>query len=302
MIKRRLKSMLPPALLSVWRKYRSRKERQRLRQLRADVINYLAHIPPPEITAEQQAIMQYLKSHPSFPAFPYPFADNYKAGGRITVYRDREKKMRYVLQDGKRLYFRNDWDEYNIKAGYVGLLAEQDTASPHRYETAGFHVCEGDTVVDAGVAEGNFALSVIEKVKKIYLFEADTAWIAALEATFAPWREKVVIVNKYVSDKDTDNSITLDTFFASRRPDFIKADIEGAEPLLVAGATRLLSAPAPLKVVLCTYHAQNDAATLRQMLSQRGFRTEFSEGYMLFAYDRYLAPPYLRRALIRAAK
>ncbi|MDR0737564.1 MAG: FkbM family methyltransferase, partial [Prevotellaceae bacterium] len=172
------------------------------------------------------------------------------------------------------------------------------------YETAGFHVSESDVVVDAGVAEGNFALSVIEKVKKIYLFEMDKAWITALEATFAPWKEKVVIVNKYVSDVNEKNRITLDAFFGNEKIDFIKADIEGAEIQLLEGAKAILSRKTPLKAVLCTYHKHNDAEMLQQTLAEKGFRTEFSNGYMIFFYEMCdkFEPPYLRRGLIRAEK
>ncbi|MDR0567342.1 MAG: methyltransferase, partial [Prevotellaceae bacterium] len=58
----------------------------------------------------------------------------------------------------------------------------------------------GDVVVDAGVAEGIFALSVVERAKELYLFEADKDWIAPLEATFAPFGNKANIVNCYVAD------------------------------------------------------------------------------------------------------
>ncbi|MDR2361188.1 MAG: FkbM family methyltransferase [Prevotellaceae bacterium] len=295
-----MKKITPLFLLYQWKKYNRKKEQRRLRKLKDDIVDYLAHIPPQDRTGEQQATLDYFKNHP-FSVFPYPFTENYNADD-IVVHTDNEKKMHYVLRDNKRLYFRNDWDESSVKVAYHMLLIEQDAASPHRYETDEFHVCEGDIVVDAGVAEGNFALSVIEKVKKLYLFEVDPAWIAALEATFAPWKEKVVIVNKYVSDHDEGDCITLDTFFGNEEIDFIKADIEGAEPLLVAGAQRLLSARRPLKIAICTYHRQHDAETLHQMLQEKGFRTAFSNGYMVFPYGKYLTPPYLRRVLIRATK
>ena len=58
---------------------------------------------------------------------------------------------------------------------------------------------EDVTLLDVGAAEGFFALSVIEHVKEIILFECDVEWIKALEATFKPWKDKVFIINKYVS-------------------------------------------------------------------------------------------------------
>ena len=47
--------------------------------------------------------------------------------------------------------------------------------------------------MDAGCAEGYTSLEVVEEVDHLYLFECDEAWIEALEATFALWREKVTI-------------------------------------------------------------------------------------------------------------
>ena len=86
---------------------------------------------------------------------------------------DNEKGMCYVLYDSKRLYFKKGWSEERVQGYYNSLLIEQDAASPHRYESADFRVREGDVVVDAGVAEGIFALSVVERAKELYLFEAD---------------------------------------------------------------------------------------------------------------------------------
>lgn len=50
-------------------------------------------------------------------------------------------------------------------------------------------------VADIGTAEGIFALNIIHSVKKVYLFECDPEWIIPLEKTFAPWINKIEIVN-----------------------------------------------------------------------------------------------------------
>jgi predicted RNA methylase len=206
------------------------------------------------------------------------------------------------MHEGKRLYFKRGTKLRKVKRYYAALLTEQDLCSPHRYETEEFHVSEGDVVVDAGAAEGNFALSVVEKVGKLYLFETDEAWVEALQATFAAWKDKVVIVNKYVADTDSGTCISLDTFFENQRVDFIKADIEGAERQLLAGAKNILQRQASTKVVLCTYHLHDDADVLYKMLNDNGFHTEFSNGYMIFTIDKKLKAPYLRRGLIRGIK
>lgn len=49
---------------------------------------------------------------------------------------------------------------------YRFLLQVQDAASPHRYQTRQFCVCKGEVVLDAGAAEGNFALEIVDVAEK----------------------------------------------------------------------------------------------------------------------------------------
>jgi hypothetical protein len=300
MIKAILKRIAPDFLLYQWRQHNENKQQQQLNNLREVIISYLESNPN-DMTDEKQAVLDYLKHHP-LSVFPSAFTAKYNPED-IRVYMDKDKRMRYVLQDNKRLYFPKGWDEYSVRTYYNGLLVEQDVASPHLYETPDFHVSEGDVVVDAGVAEGNFALSVVERAKELYLFEPDKKWIEPLEATFSSYGNKINIINSCVSDKwlAGGGNVTMDKFFENKKVDFIKADIEGAELQLLEGAKAILSRQAPMKVVLCTYHSQNDADVLNQMLTEKGFHTEFSKGYMIFHYDK-LKSPYLRRGLIRAVK
>ncbi|MDR2690767.1 MAG: methyltransferase [Dysgonamonadaceae bacterium] len=274
--------------------------KRRKRQLHHTLIRYFQ--TEKMLTVEQQAIFDYLKENP-MAVFPYHYTKNYIAGD-VKTYFDNDLKMFYVLHNDKRLYFKKKWNETMCKLYYNDLLTEQDKSSPHRYETASFQVAHGDIVADVGAAEGIFALSVIDKVKKIYLFEVDPEWIEALEATFAPWKEKVVVVNKYVSDHTGNVCIALDDFFNSQPIHFIKADIEGAENQLLEGARRILQRQGHLKIVLCTYHKHDDAETLNNKLKEYRFVTEFSKGYVIFYYEvcDKLQPPYLRRALVRAWK
>ena len=89
---------------------------------------------------------------------------------------------------------------------------EQDLRSPHHYLDS-IEEVKGKTFVDVGSAEGFTSLEVIEKASHIYLFEQDTLWIEALNATFEPWKDKVSIIPKYVSNNNSEQEITLDTFF-----------------------------------------------------------------------------------------
>jgi hypothetical protein len=246
-------------------------------------------------------VYTFLKHNP-FSVFPYEYIKKYNYRN-IAVYTDTECDMKYVMNDNRRLYFKHEMNEVEIQKYYNGLLIEQDIDSPHRYEYKDFKVNDGDIVADVGVAEGNFALSVIERVKKIYLFESDKSWIEALEKTFELWKEKVVIINKYVSNiSSADGQICLDDYFSGERIDFLKADIEGAERLLIMGSERIFSEEKERKIVICTYHCQNDAEEIERTLSNMRFKTEFSKGYMIFKYDTALSPPYLRKGLIRGWK
>jgi precorrin-6B methylase 2 len=264
------------------------------------IISYLKKDLRNNQTVEKIEIVDFLTHNP-WSVFPYNFIKKYNRKDTI-VYTDNDCGMKYVLQDNKKLYFKNNWKNKKVQKYYNNLLIEQDIDSPHRYEYSDFHVQKGDIVVDVGVAEGNFALSIIEEAKRVYLFEVDENWIDALKMTFAPWKEKVIIVNKYVSDTNDNNCIRLDDFFKGEQINFLKADVEGAELQLLKGAKIILSTQKSMKIAICTYHKQNDVENLNQMLMNYDFHTEFSKGYMIFLHDKTLAPPYLRKGLIRATK
>jgi precorrin-6B methylase 2 len=244
-------------------------------------------------------VVAYLKNNP-VSVFPYPFARSYRASD-VQVFKDESSGLHYVLMEEKKLYFKRSWSKQKIAAMFNSLRKEQDKLSPHRYLTDSFLVNPGDVIVDIGAAEGNFSLSVIERAGQVILFEKDEEWIEALRATFDPWKEKVIVVNKYVSDVTDETQVRLDDF-SSHNPNFIKIDVEGSERAVLRGADKILTTGRNLKVALCSYHQQEDAETFDNMLKQLNFKTEFSRGYMLFYYNRKIAAPFLRRGLIRAIK
>lgn len=236
-----------------------------------------------------------------FSIFPYDFNKKY-VPAEIDVYFDNASKMKYVLHDNKRMYFPRTWDTGRIRDYYNGLCIEQDEDSPHRYETPEYTVKDGDIIADIGAAEGIWALTYAEKAGKIYLFECGKEWTAALKKTFEPWREKVIIVNKYISDTDANGYITLDSFMKGGKISFIKADIEGMELKLLKGGIRTIREADDLKLLLCAYHGKEDAEKIRLFLEAENFTAEHSKRYMLFIYDKELDEPYIRRGIIRAKK
>lgn len=76
---------------------------------------------------------------------------------------------------------------------YRSLEEEQDLHSPHYYFFDGLTLSENSVVADIGVAEGNFGLKIVDRVKELYLFECDAGWIEALEATLSPGRIKCIL-------------------------------------------------------------------------------------------------------------
>lgn len=270
------------------------------KQLPIAIRNYYDNLP--ETPSEEiQTVLNYLKTNP-ITVFPYPFQDEYIAEN-IEVFVDQEKGLPYVFLDGKKLYFKKRWGKKKIQNLYNLLSKEQDVRSPHRYLTDQFKFEDGEILIDAGVAEGNFALTVVERASKLILFEADKEWIEPLNATFEPWKDKVVIVNKFVSDITDSTNTTIDDFISPcNTPMFLKIDVEGAESRLLKGCSRIIAEQNPLKVAICTYHKQDDEQKFSLLLSQHKFQVTHSDGYMLFFYDKQMKAPYFRRGLLRAIR
>ncbi|MDR2955054.1 MAG: FkbM family methyltransferase [Prevotella sp.] len=246
---------------------------------------------------------KYIRSE-GMAVFPYYFRENYNRR-KVTVYQDEASGMKYVKYKEKDLYFPVDMTDMDVQGAYAALLVEQDRQSAHRYLTDTFDVNEDDILLDVGAAEGILSLDVVEKVKKIFLFEVEERWIKALNKTFEPWKDKITIVNKYVSNVNDDNSITLDSLIKSfgEGSIFLKLDVEGAEEKALEGAKELLtSGEYKCKAAICTYHKQNDYEVLSKKMKDMSYEVETSDGYMLFVHDPNLDEPYFRHALIRCRK
>lgn len=271
------------------------------KSLRKKILKHFFLLPENEINEEQRDILKYLENNP-VTTFPYPFAGNYSPEN-VEVFFDDQKRMRYVKVENKRLYFKKRWSEKRIKRGYSDLMREQDPDSPHRYLTDHFFAGSDDVIADIGAAEGNFSLSVVDEAKRIYIFEYDKEWIEALKATFAPWKEKVEIINKRVADFDDLKHIKFDTFFTGNKEiNFLKVDVDGAEQQVLNSCKSILESTVPIKIALCTYHKNNDEKDFTELLKGYGFRLSLSRGYMIHYFDKMMKAPYLRRGLIRAIK
>lgn len=256
-----------------------------------------------KLSFEQKQVFSFIKKN-GLHQYPYEF-DLDRREDEIIVIMDIQKNLPYVIIEGKRLYFKRNFTENQIKSLCACLYsAEQHIDSPHRYLSQSFGVEVNDIVMDIGSAEGIFALMVVEKASKVYLMELDSEWIEALEATFSPWKGKVVIVNKFVSNIEDNKSVTIDGFLKAEKikVDFIKIDTEGTEKLILEGASKTLDSSNSLRLAVASYHKPNDEVILSEVIKKYGFTIGFSKGYMIPLDPPWRGSPYLRRGVIRAIK
>lgn len=194
--------------------------------------------------------------------------------------------MPYIWFENKKMYYPRGYHfdiEENGRKVVRNIMYEQGKGSPHRYIRSEDFTGDNQVIVDAGVCEGNFALRYVEKAKKIYLVEPDNRWVEALHRTFLPYQRKVVFCKKFLSGKDSETDITLDTL-VNEKIDFLKMDIEGYEREALRGADRVLT-ESDVHCAICSYHNHGDEKAIRGILEKHGYRTEVSEGYMFFPYD-----------------
>lgn len=234
---------------------------------------------------------------------PYEFIFKYKPE-EVNVYYDDNVQYPYVIIEKKRVYFPRNITITDIqKAVTTALIEQQEEQSPHRYLSESIKFKCDDIAVLVGASEGIFCLSIIDELRKIYLFEADEQWIEPLTLTFAPYENKVKIVKKFVSSVDEGNHISLDNYFSQigEEVNYIQADIEGNEKELLLGAKRILSGN-NIKLSICCYHNQEDQSEFSSLLSKYGFIIQYSKGYMLLWMQVPCKKPYFRKGIIYASK
>lgn len=252
--------------------------------------------------------LNYLHSIKNVDVFPYK---QLKTFDDIECGMDKKHNLPYVVHKNKKLYFPEIYGIEGARNSYKNFIEGENLfggaykeKAPHQYQSDNVKVENGDTVVDIGAAEGLFSLEIIDKADKVILIENDKMWLKPLRATFEPYKNKVTIINKSISDKDSTNEVTLETCLKNLdvKGLFIKMDIEGYETTAIRINENILTKPYNTRLVCCTYHNQNDAEELEAKFTQYGYKTEFSDGYMIFTYDKNIAPPFFRKGVIRAWK
>lgn len=276
--------------------YQFRCSRQ-LRKLPQQITDYYRSCDREEINEIVEHVTTY-----GIEMFPYEFIKKYKSED-IVVYCDDHIQYPYAYIGTKRVYFPKHLHETEIKNAVTSALMEQDEQSPHRYLAESLSLNQDDVAVLVGASDGIFCLSIIDRVRKVYLFEADEHWIAPLQYTFAPYEGKVEIVKRFVSSMDHKERITLDTYFdqIGSKVNYIQADIEGNEKDLLLGAKKILNG-SNIKLSICCYHNQEDQKELSAILNQYGFELHYSKGYMLMWMQVPCKEPYFRKGVIYASK
>ena len=220
------------------------------------------------------------------------------------VFYDEKASLYYAFWCGKKMYFKRSIDSKEKVLGYLNTsFWEQSPNSPHCYLSNTFTVENNGVILDVGAAEGNFTLSIIERIKKAYLFECEPEWIEALKYTFADYRDKICIIPKYISNNNSQSEMTIDAFcseYGIQKIDMVKMDIEGAEIKALKGARTAINKGIIKKCAVCVYHNVGDAEKIEKILSN--YRKEYAEGYIMSAIWQLheLKYPYWVKGVLRA--
>ena len=228
--------------------------------------------------------------------------------------------------------------------------------NPHAYQSERYHIEEGDILIDAGggkrlspldvmddivsliteafskrtrsedldveldvgTPRGLFALDVMDKVSKVYVLERAYRWWKPLEATLAPYTDKVELVRGYLSgkkkkleerkekkkEKKNGKRIRLTNLLeqCGQQRVFIVMDIEGKELEVLKDAQEYLkSAKNPITLAVCAYHHASDYEELMSFFESIGYHTETQPGYIYTNMNEKPGIYSLRKCMIRAS-
>lgn len=169
------------------------------------------------------------------------------------------------------------------------------------YENGFVQIEKDDIVIDCGANVGIFSAYAAMKASngKVYAFEPVSQIVNMLENTSALY-DNIITMNFALSDRtgeqeidissirenlgsasiveyhnsslskktETIKTLTIDDFIKKNnieRVDFIKADIEGAERLMLMGAQETIRRYSP-KLSICTYHLEDDPQVLEEII------------------------------------
>ncbi|MCC6490943.1 MAG: FkbM family methyltransferase [Candidatus Hydrogenedentes bacterium] len=214
----------------------------------------------------------------------------------------RAPELTRVSDDGSFTFYRIDRHEFCWPADarvdslpYIyAEVFEHPFFNPHAYEWGPCRVHRGDHVLDAGACEGFFSLFALERGATVYAVEPVPALAQALRRTLdAAASGEAHVVAGLLGRASGEAPLTMDSSdlcMAKRadvaegpkvqeyalddlvdegripRVDFLKADVEGAEGDLIAGAQRAIMKFRP-RISLAVYHTPSQARDVRDYCS-----------------------------------
>ncbi|MCR4754330.1 MAG: hypothetical protein K5868_02250 [Lachnospiraceae bacterium] len=241
--------------------------------------------------------------------YPYEYIFRYNLENEV-IGLDEITGNNYVLHNGRRIYFPIS-EKYTgdmIKKTHFLSVIEQDVESPHRYLDQDEDMSEC-IFFDVGCQEASLPLDFVDKLKHLYLFEADEEWNTPLSLTFKEWNEKVTVVNKFVSDSNSNGNISLSSFILQLEKEgkidleqdklWIKMDIEGSEETVFADLISIMKRSKCLKIALCLYHKYTTEDCIRKMLPEE-YIMRTRNTYMLFQpFSKDCRYPFFRHGVAR---
>ena len=252
---------------------------------------------------ENLRVYEFVKNH-SLVMYPYEWFHNVK-DIPVEIHDDRGCGMKYAIYNGKKMYYPINSSAEQIAGSINFFIKEQMLQSPHCYRPNAFHnIFKGDIVVDGGAAEANFSLDIIDMAKKIYIYEGEARWIAALEKTFQDYQDRVVIIDKFLDSSVHRGYETIDNTVTEKEINFIKMDIEGYELKALYGAKEHIRNSSNLRLSICAYHNHEDAEMLSWYLQSLNCKCHVGEGKLFRTDDSIWQSrvPDLRHGMIYAVK
>jgi hypothetical protein len=258
-----------------------------------------------QVLPDAEDVLEYIGSSGQLSVFNNDFALKYQSLP-VEAHYDKRLRLLYIELSGKRLYYPSKYSSRDVSFVFRAISLEQDEDSPHRYLDDNEDLKDA-ILFDCGCAEGNLPFDHVDELRHAYLFEGDPTWVGPLKATFAPWKEKVTVVEKFLGSGEDQVSLReyLEKLVEDGRLDyerdkvFVKMDLEGAEPDLMRDIAPILHRFKDIRLAVCVYHKKDDEQEVIDAVPS-GFTHRARPGYMYFhMHEDEPVFPYFRHGVMR---